>query len=57
MGIPEDSRRQGKVERYCCKVTYCAPTTVKVKGLRRDERLSVAGYRPSISFVGNCKCS
>ena len=36
--FPEGSGRQGRVERYCCNVICGAPTTSKVKGLRRDER-------------------
>ena len=35
--FPEGSRRQGKVERYCCNVICGAQITVKVKGMR-DER-------------------
>ena len=30
----EGSRRQEKMERYCCNVIYGARPTVKVKGLR-----------------------
>ena len=32
--FPEGSRRQGRLERYCCNVICGAPTTSKVKGLR-----------------------
>ena len=32
--FPEGSGRQGRMERYCCKVICGAPTTSKVKGLR-----------------------
>ena len=32
--FPEGSRRQVRMERYCCNVIYGAPTTSKVKGLR-----------------------
>ena len=35
--FPEGSRRQGKVQRYCCNAICGALTTVKVKGLM-DER-------------------
>ena len=35
--FPEGSRRQGRVERYCCNVICGAPMTSEVKGLR-DER-------------------
>ena len=35
--FPEGSRRQVKVERYCCNVSVGATTTVNVKGLRSDE--------------------
>ena len=34
----EGSGRQGKVERYCYNVICGAPTTIKVKELRWDER-------------------
>ena len=34
--VPEDSGRQGRIERYCCNVICGAPTTSKVKGLRWD---------------------
>ena len=32
--FPEGSGRQGRRERYCCKVICGAPTTSKVMGLR-----------------------
>ena len=32
--FPEGSRRQGRMERYCCNVICGAPTTSVVKGLR-----------------------
>ena len=35
--FPEGSGRQGRVERYCCKIICGAPMTSKVKGLRWDD--------------------
>ena len=43
--FPEGSGRQGRVERYCCKVICGAPTTSEVKGLRWDEQEYVLIYR------------
>ena len=31
--FPESSGRQGRMERYCCKIICGAPTTSEVKGL------------------------
>ena len=35
--FPEGSKRQGRVERYCCNVICGAKTTSDVKGLRWNE--------------------
>ena len=48
------SRIHGKLERYCSNVICGAPTTVKVKGLRSDDRClyllhNAFAYRGSIS--------
>ena len=37
--FPEGSRRQGRMERYCCNIICGASMTSKVKGLRWDENV------------------
>ena len=48
--FPEGSRRQGMVKRYCCNVICGAPTTSKVKGLKKDAMSFCKGKSKTMYF-------
>ena len=50
--FPVGSRRQGRVERYCCNVICGAPTTPEVKGLRWEE-CQVACWKVRTNYISN----